>query len=45
MADFIEAYARTCRKYGGSLITATQSLNDYYKSEGRSLRWRTATGR
>ncbi len=34
MADFIEAYARTCRKYGGSLITATQSLNDYYKSEG-----------
>lgn len=34
MADFIEAYARTCRKYGGALITATQSLNDYYKSEG-----------
>jgi conjugal transfer ATP-binding protein TraC len=34
MAEFIEAYARTCRKYGGSLITATQSLNDYYKSEG-----------
>jgi hypothetical protein len=21
-------------QYGGSLITATQSLNDYYKSEG-----------
>ena len=34
MADFIEAYARPCRKYGGSLITATQSLNDYYKSDG-----------
>jgi len=34
MADFIEAYARTCRKYGASLITATQSLNDYYKSDG-----------
>jgi conjugal transfer ATP-binding protein TraC len=34
MAAFIEAYARTCRKYGGALITATQSLNDYYKSEG-----------
>jgi len=34
MADFVEAYARTCRKYGGSLATATQSLNDYYKSEG-----------
>ena len=34
MAEFIETYARTCRKYGGALITATQSLNDYYKSEG-----------
>ena len=34
MADFIEAYARTCRKYGASLVTATQSLNDYYKSTG-----------
>ena len=28
------AYARTCRKYGSSLVTATQSLNDFYKSEG-----------
>lgn len=34
MADFIEAYSRTCRKYGGSLATATQSFNDFYKSEG-----------
>jgi conjugal transfer ATP-binding protein TraC len=34
MADFVEAYARTCRKYGGSLATATQSLNDYHKSDG-----------
>ena len=34
MADFIETYARTCRKYGASLVTATQSLNDYYKSSG-----------
>jgi len=34
MADFIEAYARTCRKYGAALVTATQSLNDYYKSDG-----------
>ena len=34
MADFIEAYARTCRKYGASLVTATQSINDYYKSDG-----------
>lgn len=34
MGQAIETYARTCRKYGGSLITATQSLNDFYKSEG-----------
>jgi conjugal transfer ATP-binding protein TraC len=34
MADFVEVYARTCRKYGGALATATQSLNDYYKSDG-----------
>ncbi|QYE33136.1 type IV secretion system protein TraC (plasmid) [Polymorphobacter sp. PAMC 29334] len=33
-ADFVEAYARTCRKYGGALCTATQSVNDYYKSPG-----------
>ncbi|VWX49832.1 type IV secretion system protein TraC [Novosphingobium sp. 9U] len=34
MAEFVETYARTCRKYGASLITATQSLNDYYRSSG-----------
>lgn len=34
MGEFVETYARTCRKYGGSLATATQSLNDYYKSDG-----------
>ncbi|RIA46276.1 conjugal transfer ATP-binding protein TraC [Hephaestia caeni] len=34
MAEFIETYSRTCRKYGAALITATQSLNDYYKSDG-----------
>lgn len=34
MADFIEAFARTCRKYFASLVTSTQSLNDYYKSAG-----------
>lgn len=34
MADFVEAYSRTCRKYGASLITATQSIHDYYKSDG-----------
>src|SRR3546814_13357040 len=34
MGDFVETYARTARKYGGALATATQSLNDYYKSDG-----------
>ena len=34
MADFVETYSRTCRKYGSSLITATQSINDFYKSGG-----------
>ncbi|MBB4860531.1 conjugal transfer ATP-binding protein TraC [Novosphingobium chloroacetimidivorans] len=34
MAEFVETYSRTCRKYGASLITATQSINDYYRSEG-----------
>ncbi len=34
MGDFIEGFARRCRKYGGSLITATQSVNDFYKTEG-----------
>ncbi|MBA4162552.1 MAG: type-IV secretion system protein TraC, partial [Novosphingobium sp.] len=34
MGEFVETYARTCRKYGGALATATQSLNDYYKSDG-----------
>ena len=34
MAEFVETYARTCRKYGARCVTATQSLNDYYKSDG-----------
>ena len=34
MGEFVETYARTARKYGGALATATQSLNDYYKSDG-----------
>jgi conjugal transfer ATP-binding protein TraC len=34
MADFVETYSRTCRKYGSALITATQSINDFYKSGG-----------
>jgi conjugal transfer ATP-binding protein TraC len=34
MSEFVEAYARTARKYGGAIATATQSLNDFYKSDG-----------
>ena len=32
--EFIEGFARRCRKYGGALITSTQSVNDFYKTEG-----------
>lgn len=31
-AEFIEAGYRTARKFGGSFLTGTQSVNDYYKS-------------
>lgn len=31
---FIEGFARRCRKYGGTLITGTQSIEDYYKNPG-----------
>lgn len=34
IGDFIEAFARRCRKYGGTLITGTQSVEDYYKNDG-----------
>jgi conjugal transfer ATP-binding protein TraC len=30
--EFIEAFVRRCRKYGGSLVTGTQSITDYYKN-------------
>ncbi|WP_391349500.1 type IV secretion system protein TraC [Azospirillum sp. A23] len=30
--EFIEKFARTCRKYFGALITGTQSVDDYYKT-------------
>ena len=33
MKNFIEAYVRRVRKYGGNLITGTQSINDYYKND------------
>ncbi len=31
-AEFIEAGYRTARKFGGSFLTGTQSINDYYKT-------------
>lgn len=34
ISEFVETYARTARKYGGAIATATQSLNDFYKSDG-----------
>lgn len=34
IAEAVALLARTIRKYRGSLITATQSLNDYYLAEG-----------
>lgn len=34
IAEAVALLARTIRKYRGSLITATQSLNDYYLEDG-----------
>lgn len=34
IGSFIEGFARRCRKYGGTLITGTQSIDDYYKNAG-----------
>ena len=32
--NFIAGFARRCRKYGGALITGTQGIDDYYRTEG-----------
>lgn len=32
--EFIETAARRLRKYGGALVTGTQSVNDFYKNPG-----------
>jgi conjugal transfer ATP-binding protein TraC len=32
IGNFIEGFARRARKYGGNIITGTQSVNDYYKN-------------
>ncbi|MDR2526963.1 MAG: type IV secretion system protein TraC [Rickettsiales bacterium] len=34
VGKFIEGFARRCRKYGGALVTGTQSINDYFKNSG-----------
>lgn len=34
VGNFIEGFVRRCRKYGGTLITGTQSIEDYYKNPG-----------
>ena len=32
--EFIAGFARRCRKYGGAMITGTQGIDDYYRTEG-----------
>ena len=32
--EFIQGFARRCRKEGGALATGTQGIDDYYKSDG-----------
>ena len=32
--EFIAGFARRCRKYGGAIITGTQGIDDYYRTEG-----------
>jgi len=32
IGKFIEGFARRARKYGGNIITGTQSVNDYFKT-------------
>lgn len=38
-AQFIETGYRRVRKYGGSFMTATQSVNDYYANDGSRAAW------
>lgn len=38
-AKFIETGYRRVRKYGGSFMTATQSVNDYYKNPAAQAAW------
>ena len=38
-ADFIEGVARRARKYSGSLICATQSVEDFFTSKSTEAAW------
>ena len=37
--DFIEGVARRARKYNGALITATQGVDDYFRSSAAEAAW------
>ncbi len=38
-ADFVEGVARRARKYNGSLITATQGVEDFFRSKAAEAAW------
>ncbi|MEM9838010.1 MAG: type IV secretion system protein TraC [Pseudomonadota bacterium] len=40
--DFIAGFARRCRKYGGAIITGTQGIDDYYRTEGAQAAFENA---
>ena len=40
--DFIAGFARRCRKYGGAIITGTQGIDDYYRTDGAQAAFENA---
>ena len=38
-AGFVEEVARTARKYNGALVTATQSIEDYFANPSATIAW------